>query len=180
MSRLWFAASLAYGILSASISPIGAQQTALDAALKAEGIDSLAAAARQEGDAARGAIVFYQPHTTCAKCHVMDGAPNGLGPDLTALPQETSDRQLVESLLEPSKTIRKGFELTTVATRDGRTISGLVVGSNEGRIVIRELSQPAQVVAIVRSDIERQSISGTSAMPAGLANQLASRQQFLD
>ncbi len=156
------------------------QQPGLEANLKAEGLLPLAIAARQDGDAARGAIVFHQPHTTCAKCHAVDGSQTGLGPDLTALQRETTDEQLVESLLEPSKAIRKGFELLTVATTDGRTVIGLVVETNDQRIVLRDPAQPANTITIARGEIERQTASSASAMPAGLVNQLASRQQFLD
>src|SRR4029078_12395508 len=102
MLRLWFAMWLMCGILSVSFSPARAQQLALERTLKAEGMDELTAAARQIRHGARGAVVFHQPHMSCAKCHAVDGTPNGLGPDLTAFPRETSHGQLVESRLEPS------------------------------------------------------------------------------
>jgi putative heme-binding domain-containing protein len=161
-------------------SLLAAGAVALEADLKSEPAESLSAAARKDGDAARGAILFHQPHTTCTKCHAVDGTSNGLGPDLTALPRETTDAQLVESLLQPSKFIRKGFELMTMATSDGRTITGLVVESNDQRIVLRDPAQPAQTITIARGDIVQQSAGNISAMPAGLVNQLSSRQQFLD
>ncbi len=175
ISRLLFAA-----LVATAVSLVTGQEISLESALKGERVDALVAAARSEGDAARGAVVFHQPQTACIKCHAVDGSPTGLGPDLTALPREVTDAELVESLLEPSKAIRKGFELVTVATHDGRAITGLVAGSNERQVVIRDPSQPAQPIVIDRRDIERQSVSGASAMPAGLINQLASRQQFLD
>ncbi|MBW8883816.1 MAG: c-type cytochrome, partial [Planctomycetia bacterium] len=150
-------ARIAAGIfIAAAQITASAEQPTLEAELKAQPLKSLAAAARQEGESGRGAIVFHQPHTSCTKCHSVDGSLNSFGPDLTALPRETTDEQLVESLLEPSKMIRKGFELVTVSTSDGRTITGLIGESNDQRIV------------------------STSAMPAGLINQLSSRQQFLD
>src|SRR5262249_26320740 len=153
-------ASVVFG--AALIAAI-AQDVGLEGRLKSEAAAALAVAARGEGDAARGAIGFHQPHTTCTKCHAFDGSSSGLGPDLTSLPKETTDAQLVESLLEPSKTIRKGFELVTVAMSDGRTLTGLVVESNDQRIVLRDPAQSGQVIAIGRRDIERQSASGTSA-----------------
>src|SRR5690242_5235352 len=75
-----------------------AQEQPLEFRLKGEGARSLAQAARKDGDAARGAIVFHQPQTTCAKCHVVDGGQLSLGPELTSLPKETTDEHLVESL----------------------------------------------------------------------------------
>ena len=45
----------------------------------------LARDVREQGDAVRGAAIFYQPALTCVKCHVGDepSAPT-LGPDLAA------------------------------------------------------------------------------------------------
>ena len=36
--------------------------------------EALAEAARTEGDAARGAVVFYQPELACTRCHVAGAA----------------------------------------------------------------------------------------------------------
>lgn len=178
--RLLLQLTVASGVFGAALVSAIGQDVGLEGRLKSQGAAALAVAARAEGDAARGSIVFHQPHTTCTKCHAVDGSPSGLGPDLTSLPKETTDTQLVESLLEPSKAILKGFELVTVVTGDGRTITGLIVESSGQRIVLRDPVQSAQAIAIGRGDIERQSASSTSAMPTGLVNQLASRQQFLD
>lgn len=157
-----------------------AQDASLERRLRIEGASALARAARLEGDAGRGAVVFHQPQTTCAKCHVLDGTSAGLGPDLTALARETTDEYLVEAVLEPSKVIRKGFELVTVGLVDGRVVTGMVVESDERRLVLREAVPPGNTVAIPRAEIERQSVGQLSAMPAGVASQIASRQQFLD
>lgn len=168
------------GLLGFVASTAWGQDAGLEARLKLEGSAALARAARLEGDAGRGAIVFHQPQTTCAKCHVLDGTSAGLGPDLTGLPRETTDEHLVESVLEPSKVIRKGFELVTVGLTDGRVVAGMVVESNEQRLVLREAVPPGNAVVIPRAEIERQGANGLSAMPAGVASQIASRQQFLD
>ena len=45
-----------------------------------EPIADLARAARERGDAARGAVLFFQPFLTCAKCHDGDVGIQ-LGPD---------------------------------------------------------------------------------------------------
>ncbi|MFN9040167.1 MAG: hypothetical protein ACK5YO_27980, partial [Planctomyces sp.] len=71
----------------------------------------LAAEALQSGDAARGAILFHQPQSLCSRCHSTgQSAVSLLGPDLTALPADTTDAHLVESVLQPSKEIRRGYE----------------------------------------------------------------------
>src|SRR5262245_38364257 len=88
--------------------PIAAQT--LDEQLQRSSPNELAQLARQQGDAARGAIVFFQPHLACSKCHsVGEGRATVLGPDLAKLPKDEGDAGLVEAILFPSKAIRKGF-----------------------------------------------------------------------
>ena len=91
----------------------------LEESLLAEGPQALVDAARESGDAIRGAIVFHQPHMSCAKCHLIGQAENPLGPDLTHLPEDADDVHVVESLLQPSKTIRKGYEPVRAFTIEG-------------------------------------------------------------
>jgi putative heme-binding domain-containing protein len=141
----------------------------------------LAALAKSEGDAVRGAIVFFQPYMACAKCHVVGKANHdGLGPDLTALGKDVTDESLVESVLLPSKVIRKGFEAVTVVTADGKSLSALLVERAKDAIVVRDVLRAGERTTIPASDIEEIKIMPTSIMPAGQVNQLNSRQQFFD
>ena len=78
----------------------------------------MAAAARELGDAVRGAIVFYQPYLTCTKWHVSDEADEQLGPDLGKMGKDVTDAYLVESILNPSKDIKEGYESVTILTAD--------------------------------------------------------------
>src|SRR4051812_32748239 len=80
----------------------------LEVRLSREAPKELAAAARRNGNAARGAVLFHLPHVGCTKCHAVDGGPSPLGPDLTKLGGDATDEYLVESVLSPSKSIRKG------------------------------------------------------------------------
>src|SRR4051794_8878746 len=84
--------------------------TTLEQQLRNEGAEALARAARAEGDPARGALVFYQAYLACAGCHVGDGGTPPLGPDLATTGKDVDAATIVEAILDPSKTIRKGFE----------------------------------------------------------------------
>ena len=154
----------------------------LDQQLRREDPSALARDARRLGDARRGALVFYQPALTCTRCHVNEraDAPPTLGPDLAALGKEVPDVELVEAILEPSKAIKKGYEPITIATDDGRTITGLLVEERPDAVVLRDPGQDGKPITIARGRIEQQSRRGPSIMPAGLVNALGSRQQFLD
>jgi putative heme-binding domain-containing protein len=153
----------------------------LDQQLRREGSAALARDARRLGDARRGALVFYQPALTCTRCHA-DGKADApaLGPDLAAIGRGTPDKDLIESILEPSKVIKKGYEPVTIATDDGRTTTGLLVEEKPDAIVLRDPARDGKPTAIARGRIEQRRDGGPSLMPAGLVNALASRQQFLD
>ena len=159
---------------------IRAQSGGLEPRLLAEGAASLAQAARQDGDAVRGAIVFHRWEMTCSQCHVPDGSKPGPGPDLANLVPKPDDAQLVESVLEPSRVIRKGYETIAVITNDGQQISGLLVEKTDDRVVLRAPTQNGQTWTFPAHELEEVITINQSPMPTGLTNQLASRQEFLD
>jgi putative heme-binding domain-containing protein len=153
---------------------------ALEQQLTREGPAKLAAAARRQGDAQRGAILFHERGLGCATCHLsLDGRPT-VGPELTKPRDEITDAYLVESVLLPSKAIRKGFESVQVVLDDGRTMSGLLVEDRPDELVLRNISGNFELTRVGKQAIDERQTSPVSAMPAGLVNQLASREQVLD
>jgi putative heme-binding domain-containing protein len=163
-----------------AMAAVVAAQT-LDEDLRRMPAAELASLAKSEGDAARGAVVFFQPQMACSKCHAVGtGAANGLGPDLTMLGKETTDESLVESVLQPSKVIRKGFESVTVLTNDGKSLSALLVERTQDNVVVRDVARGGELTTIAAGDIDEFTVNTTSIMPAGQVNQMHSRQQFLD
>ena len=172
----WCFLFLALGVLVRQGSAQG-----LDAELRGAPASSLAQEAREKGDAARGAVVFFQPYLACSKCHsVGDGKPSPLGPDLATLGKEVSDAGLVESVLEPSKSIRKGYEAVSVATEDGKLLAGILVERTKDRLVLRDMARNGETVTLKSADLSEVKQQADSLMPAGQMNQLANRQQFLD
>lgn len=158
--------------ISPTTSPTLAQQ------LLKEPPAELARAARERGDASRGAVLFFQPFLTCAKCHDAETGTQ-FGPDLSRADKGTTAEYLVEAVLAPSKVIKKGYEPHTVRTADGRTLTGLLVEEKNGTLT---LVDPAggKRVTIPAADVERRSVGKQSLMPDGLVNALSDRQQFLD
>jgi len=153
----------------------------LDPALRSEPAAALAAEARRLGDPARGAIVFHQPFMACVRCHAAgDGKASPLGPDLAAIDKSASDASIVESVLLPSKEIKKGYESATVSTVGGKLVSGIVASRDDTKVVIRDPAKGGEAIVIPKADIAELAPSAQSIMPAGLVNQLSSRQQFLD
>ncbi len=152
----------------------------LEFRLLQEDAAGLAQAARSLGDAKRGAIAFHQPYMACTKCHSAGEQGKPLGPDMTKLGKEANDVYLVESILQPSKVVKKGFEPIVIVTVDGKSLTGLMVEDRADAVVIRDASRNGKLVTIAKSKIDEQAKSKVSIMPPGLVNQLVSRQQFLD
>ena len=146
--------------------------------LLTEPVAELAKAARARGDAGRGAVLFFQPFLSCAKCHDAETGTQ-FGPDLSRADKGTTAEHLVEAVLLPSKVIKKGYEPLVVTTTDARTVTGLLVEERNGALT---LADPAggKRVTVPLADIESRKTGTQSLMPDGLANLLSDRQQFLD
>jgi putative heme-binding domain-containing protein len=151
----------------------------LESLLLKEEPAALARTARQQGDPARGAILFYQPALACSKCHANAGRKESIGPDMMQPGGKLSGADVVDAVLRPSKTIKKGYEPVTIITRAGRTITGLIA-EEKPRLVLRDAAQDFKTIVIDPADIEERATGKVSLMPAGSVNQLATRQQFLD
>jgi putative heme-binding domain-containing protein len=131
-----------------------------------------------KGDATRGAALFFDQAVSCAKCHdPASGKP--LGPDLASKRDGVTDEFLVESVLDPSKSVREGFEQFLVKDLDGLVVAGFKVSEDAKTLVLRE---PAfgKEIKLAKDDLDWIRQSKLSVMPEGLVNQLKSREQFLD
>ncbi len=165
-------------LLWSLFSPFSVAQS-LEDDLRKSSPAELAKEALRDGDASRGAIVFFQPSMACAKCHaVEESKSSGLGPVLTGAKEPLSNAEIVDSILNPSKSIRKGFESATVLTLDGQTVTGLIVERSESQTVLRETN--GKLTTIAEADIEKFVVNSNSIMPPAQLNQLSSRQQALD
>jgi putative heme-binding domain-containing protein len=154
--------------MSASLAQVLATETA----------EALARAARTTGDAQSGAALFYNQTLSCAKCHDPSSAAR-LGPDLASKRDGVTDIFLVESVLQPSKMIRKGFEPYIVQTEDGLVLTGFLVRDDAKTLVLREPAGGKEI-ELAKEDVLGMRQSNVSVMPPGLVNQLANRGQFLD
>ncbi len=147
--------------------------------LMAEPISELAADVTRLGNPERGAIVFFQPELNCARCHDHTASGRRLGPDLTQRRVATTEH-LIESLLHPSRQIKKGYQSAIARTLDGQLFTGVFVGQNESELIIDQIEQVNEPLRLDRAQIEEWRKTDESSMPAALVNHLASRQQFLD
>lgn len=147
--------------------------------LKSESLAELASAVRKDGDPIRGAILFSQQKLGCVNCHAT-GNDALLGPDLTRSDEKISDAEFVESLLFPSKRIRKGYETVTVITKAGKSFTGRIIERTPQKLILRDISPERRLLTFSETDLEEVSPNKISSMPEKLTDQLQSRQEFLD
>ncbi|MBU6276736.1 MAG: c-type cytochrome [Planctomycetes bacterium] len=156
----------------------------LAARLAAEQREALVADVERQGDPRRGATLFHSRQSACVQCHAAAPDPGALGPGLATFPADVPPERLVghlvESLLEPSASIRPDYRGTVLVTDDGRTLTGYVARETPTEIVLRDPAAGGRERAVPKSVIDERTTAATSLMPAGLADLLADRGQFLD
>lgn len=109
----------------------------------------------------------------CIVCHRFDAEGGSGGPDLTGVAGRFGVRDLLESIIEPSKVISDQYQGMVLRTRDGQVLSGRVVGEKDGKLQIApDLLKPDQIVEIPKSAVEESRVSTVSLMPTGLLNPL--------
>ena len=123
-----------------------------------------------KGSSVRGKPLF-QEH--CAVCHRLFGQGETIGPDLTGADRGNLDF-LLSSLVDPGASIRKEYQAQSVALRDGRVVSGLVVDDNDQTMTL--VGSDRQKVVVPRSEVEEARPSDVSVMPEGLLEKLTEPQ----
>lgn len=169
--------SLAILLLATPMAIAGEPMPTISQQLLKEKAEVLAKEARSQGDASRGAIVFYRAELSCVRCHTPGEEAARLGPDLAKIGKDTPDVHLIESILSPSKVIKKEYQTIAISTKTGKTITGLVTEERGDAIVLRDAN--GMLFTIPRKDIDERLDTKLSLMPEGLVN-ILSRQEFLD
>jgi putative heme-binding domain-containing protein len=118
------------------------------------------------GDPKAGAVVFKN---LCGQCHKIYGEGQDVGPDLTSNGR-ASFEQLLSNVFDPSLVIGAGYQATTVFTKSGRSVTGLVTEDSSRRVVLK--TQGGKLETVARDDVDEISASSVSLMPEGVENQL--------
>jgi putative heme-binding domain-containing protein len=126
---------------------------------------------------ARGRQAFTDAQ--CLACHRFGNLGGSVGPDLTAVASRFTRRDLLESIIDPSRVVSEQFQNTTVITRDGDRISGRLVDEDDRRIALLTNPYTVDRTEVLKSNIKERGHSEISPMPEGLVNILA-REEILD
>jgi putative membrane-bound dehydrogenase-like protein len=127
------------------------------------------------GSVERGAVIFRNDEKSlCAKCHRIGDRGNRIGPDLTGVGERFSRIHLIESILEPSRTIAPGYESVAAVLADGRVVTGVKMAEDETTLTLGD--ETGKRREIRKADIEERAAGRRSIMPDGLEKRLTDRE----
>lgn len=126
-----------------------------------------------KGDAARGREMFANPALQCAKCHRVQAGPETVGPELSKIGAKYTRAQLLESILDPSKTIDPKFVAVILQTKSGDVLSGIVTSRNVTELVLRDAEK---ATTIAMGSVEKIVPQTRSLMPEGLLQHLTAQE----
>lgn len=112
----------------------------------------------------------------CGQCHRFAGEAGSVGPDLTGVGKRLALRDLLESIVLPSKVITDGFAATEIETKTDEVFNGRIVREDDQVVVILPQTAIAEAVTILKRDIRRRELSKVSNMPTGILNTLQEPQ----
>jgi len=115
----------------------------------------------------------------CVLCHRFGNEGGSVGPELTAASSKYSRRDILESIIEPSKVISEQFQNYTIVKKDGDAETGRIVDETEQKIVVQPGPLSPDRIEIQKSDIAERRPSALSPMPDSLADQLT-KEEILD
>src|SRR5262249_28882067 len=119
------------------------------------------AALTRTGDPERGRKLFFDADKSlCLKCHQLGGRGERGGPELTGVGSRFSRIYIVESILEPSRTIAPSFGTLVVSLKNGKELSGVKVAETETTLTLAD--SQAQKHVLQKGDIEEQHPSSAS------------------
>jgi putative heme-binding domain-containing protein len=116
----------------------------------------------------------------CTTCHRFAGDGGSVGPDLSSVATRFAARDIIESIIEPSKVISDQYQTTIFVTKDGNAVSGRLI-SDDGKnylVAINPLD-PSQLTPVVKAEVQSKSFTNISTMPPGLISRL-NRDEALD
>ncbi|MEO7319104.1 MAG: heme-binding protein [Chthoniobacteraceae bacterium] len=115
----------------------------------------------------------------CVLCHRMGQTGGLLGPDLTAVASRFNRRDLLDSILSPSRVIDDKFRNTIFTLKNGATVLGTIEREDEKTVTIRTSPLLPQTSILQKADLHHRDPSPISPMPSGLLNVLT-QNQILD
>jgi putative heme-binding domain-containing protein len=141
-------------------------------------IEKIRRLVEEKGNPKRGREIYLNARlVACVSCHRLEGVGGAVGPDLTRIWDTMSLDKILESILDPSREIKEGFQTYRLTTTEEQVFTGLKVLENGREVVLREST--GRDIRISREQIESLTPLKVSLMPDN-AVALLSLDQFID
>jgi len=110
----------------------------------------------------------------CAQCHKLGNEGTQLGPELTGAGKHGVS-YFLENVIDPDAVIGTDFQATTIETKDGESLTGLLVNETTSAVTLRTTAGES---VVPKSNIQEKTVSQKSLMPEGLLDSLTEREQI--
>lgn len=138
---------------------------------------ALAQEVKTKADPVIGESIYRRNSLMCQNCHALGGAGGRLGPDLSSLGTSSPIDNIIQSLLDPSESVKEGYELQRVNKTDGSVFMGYLVSEGSEELIMRDMS--GIETSIPKSQVaNRENVPG-SLMPPGLTASLE-KEEFIN
>src|SRR5262247_1204371 len=102
-----------------------------------------------KGDGERGRQIFFEAGGgLCRQCHIVNGQGEDFGPELSHIASKYTRAQLMEQILEPSKTIDPKYVTYLVKMADGNDLVGFVLDRDQKEMVVKDAQKQVRRVAM--------------------------------
>jgi quinoprotein glucose dehydrogenase len=123
------------------------------------------------GDAENGRRIFqYKAEVQCIRCHKFKGTGGDVGPELAGVGARQNREYLLESIVEPSRQIAKGFETVVITTKKGTVVTGVL--KSEDAKEIRLITPEGKPLVVAKDEVDER-VAGKSAMPEDIIKSLS-------
>jgi putative heme-binding domain-containing protein len=125
------------------------------------------------GDTANGETLFWGKGG-CGRCHTLGDRGGNIGPDLTLSGRRGEMARVKKSIVAPDDEIAQGYEVVTVTTADGKTMTG--VARFYDSFAVRLLTVSGEERTFLRDELVSVRREMRSLMPADYANRFTPKE----
>jgi uncharacterized repeat protein (TIGR03806 family) len=115
----------------------------------------------------------------CIQCHRLENQGGNVGPSLDGLATRLPKEAVLESLLEPSRTIADAYVSHEIELRDGEVLTGRIERETATELFLRTGSGVDALQPVPLASIVQRTRSKVSNMPAGMLDVLE-KEEILD
>jgi len=119
----------------------------------------------------RGRKVFHL--SKCVNCHVFGTEGRGGGPDLSTIVSRFRRREILESIMFPSRVISDQYTALNLQMLDGTKITGMLTGEDDMTLTL--INASGEVRNLPKNKIKGRQLSTESLMPEGLLDSMTRR-----